>query len=202
MEINPPKLYTMGAVLTVVAYGLLLAVPVLAIAVVAVSVPRYGVISYLIPLLAIVIATFFLPFGFGNPHVMRLVRSLSPNAEPGDDRFIVQLTLTPRLRSGLRALLEDADDIGWLIVTDSSLVFEGDSVRLTVPVEQIRQLRPQSIGWRGLFVWGPRVRLSVSGLPDVEVLEFAERSSYLLPASRRTAQRLYRSLSKRFQIRS
>jgi len=113
--------------------------------------------------------------------------------------FIVQLTLTPRLRSGLRALLEDADDIGWLSVTPSSLLFRGDSIQLTVPFTQIQQLEPQSIGWRGLFVWGPRVRLRVSGLPKVEALEFAERSSWLLPASRRTARRLFRCLSEAWQ---
>lgn len=197
IEVKPPRLYTTAAVLAVVAYGLFLALPVLILSLVVISLPKYGLFTFLIPLLAIAVATFFLPFGFGNPLVSRLVRTLRPAAETGQDRFIVQLTLTPRLRSGLRALMEDADDIGWLSFTSSALVFQGDSVQLCVPFEKIQQLRPQSIGVRGLFVWGPRVALAVSGLPNVTALEFAERSSWLLPSSRRTARELYQCLAQK-----
>ena len=81
---------------------------------------------------------FFLPFGLGNTHVARLVRSLNPGASRDEDGFIVQLTVSPRLRSGLRALLEDADDIGYLTFAANELRFQGDSVKLSAPWEDIQ----------------------------------------------------------------
>jgi hypothetical protein len=197
IQINPPRLFGGAAILWVVAYGLLLALPVFVLTVVVVSQPKYGPVTYLIPLLALAFATVFLPFGFGNPHVSRLVGALGPLGQQKGERFIVQLTLTPRLRSGLRALVEDADDIGWLVITESGLLFEGDSVRMSVPCHQIRDLQSGSSGWRGLFVCGPRTRLAVAGLQKVERLEFAERSSWWVPGSRRTAWKIYQSLAER-----
>ena len=73
IQINPPRLFGGAAILWVVAYGLLLALPVFVLTVVVVSQPKYGPVTYLIPLLALAFATVFLPFGFGNPHVSRLV---------------------------------------------------------------------------------------------------------------------------------
>ncbi|MCX6926027.1 MAG: hypothetical protein NT154_22885, partial [Verrucomicrobia bacterium] len=116
-------------------------------------------------------------------------------AGKSEDGFIVQLTVSPRIRSGFRAALEDADDIGYLSFSDTGLVFQGDSVKLTVPFDCIEQVQPQNIGLRGLFVCGGRVTVLVSDLPEIESLEFAERSSWLLPTSRAVARRLYARLS-------
>ena len=77
--------------------------------VLVVSVTQFSLLTALIPLLVVAATAYFLPFGLGNTHVTRLVRSLNPAAAQGGEGFIVQLTLSPRLRSGLRALLEDAD---------------------------------------------------------------------------------------------
>ncbi|HWX22330.1 MAG TPA: hypothetical protein VN578_20710 [Candidatus Binatia bacterium] len=202
IQINPPRLFTAWAVLGVIGYGLLLALPVLLVTVVVVCMPKYGVVTYLVPLGAMAAATMFLPLGFGNVYVARLVRSLRPGGRQEPGQFIVQLTLVPRLRSGLRALLEDADDIGWLGITESALVFEGDSVQLSVPFEYIQEVRPQTIGWRGLFVCGARLRLEVPGMPKATRLEFAERSSWWVPTSRQTAQMLYRSVTEKVSKRS
>jgi len=156
---------------------------------------RFGPLTVLIPLLVVAATAYFLPFGLGNAHVTRLVHSLDPAAAKGEDGFIVQLTLSPRLRTGLRALLEDADDIGYLSFTGTGLLFQGDSVKLTVPFDCILEVRPQNIGLRGLFVYGRRIRLVVSGLPQVGAIEFAERSSWVLPTSRAMTQKLYERLS-------
>src|SRR4051812_46559728 len=86
--------FSAGAVLVVCAYGLLLVIPVI-IAMMVVSVLQFGVWTFLIPMAAIATATYFLPFGFGNAYVSRLVHSVGKN--PGG--FIVQLTFSPRLRS-------------------------------------------------------------------------------------------------------
>lgn len=175
------------------AYGLILVAPILVV-LLAVSVTPLGVNTVLIPLLTVAVATFFLPFGFGNTHVARLVRSFEPAAgEPG--RFIVQLSAQPRLRSGLGALLEDADDVGSLDVSGSSLHFRGDSVELTVPLDQIRSVRRQTLGWRGLFLYGPLVVVELQGLPELERVKFAERSSSVITQSRKIARDLYRSIS-------
>jgi len=194
IDIAQPKRFTTGAVLLVSAYGVLLAVPFL-LGVLAISLVKFGVLTVLIPLLVVVATAYFLPFGLGNTHVTRLVHSLPPAAGQGEDGFIVQLTLAPRLRSGLRAILEDADDIGYLRFTGTALQFEGDSVRLSVPYNHIQQLRPQNIGLRGLFVYGRRIRLVVSGLPQVTALEFAERYSRVLPTSRAITRKLYARLA-------
>jgi len=196
-EITRPRLFTAGAVAVVNAYGMLMITPIFS-AIIAVSVIKLGVFTVLIPLLALAATAFFLPFGLGNTHVTRLVRSLNPGAGQKGDGFIVQLTVSPRLRSGLRALLEDADDIGYLTFSGKGLSFQGDSVQLSVPWENIQLVRSLNIGWRGLFVYGRRIKLVVSGWPEVESFEIAERSSWLLPASRAITRRLYERLSTNF----
>jgi hypothetical protein len=75
------------------------------------------------------------------------------------------------------------------------MVFHGDSVNLSLPFEQIEEIRPQSVGLRGLY--GARIALVVSGLRGIKSLEFAERSSWVLPTSNKTTRRLYERLAKR-----
>jgi hypothetical protein len=180
IEIAKPRLFTAGAVAIVSAYGILLATPFL-ISVLVISVIKFGILTVLIPLLVVAATAYFLP--------------LNPAAAKDVDGFIVQLTLSPRLRTGLRALLEDADDIGYLSFTGTGLLFQGDSVKLTIPFDRIQQVRPQNIGLRGLFVYGRRIRLVVSDLPQAEAFEFAERSSFLLPTSRSITRKLHQRLS-------
>ena len=194
IEITQPRLFTAGAVVVASAYGILLAVP-FCISVLVISTVRLGIHTALIPLLVVMATAYFLPFGLGNTYITRLVRSLNRSAGQSEDGFIVQLTLSPRIRSGLRAVLEDADDIGYLSFSGTELLFQGDSVKLTVPFDCIKQVRPQNIGLRGLFVYGRRITVLVSGLPEIESFEFAERSSCLLPASRTIASKLYARLS-------
>ena len=198
-QIAPPRLLTVGTVLVISAYGLLLVIPVLG-AILVVSLLRLSLLTFLLPVLAAVITTFFLPLGFGNPYVVKLARSLPNNPAITPESFVAQITFSPRLRSGARALLEDADDIGWLSFSQSGLSFHGDSVQLSVPFDQIREVRTESIGWRGLFLYGPQTVVSVSGLPNASTLKLAERSSWLLPASRTNAKRLQSALVARINL--
>ena len=179
IEINRPRLFTAGAVAIVNAYGILLATPILS-SILVVSVIKLGVLTVAIPLLAVAATACFLPFGLGNAHITRLVRALNPDAGKDEDGFIVQLTLSPRLRSGLRGLLEDADDIGYLTFNRNELCYQGDSIKLVLPWEDIQLVRPRNIGLRGLFVYGRRIQVVVSGWPEAAAFEFAERSSCLL----------------------
>ena len=195
IEIAQPRLFTARAVLVVCAYGIFLCLPVF-VSVLAMSLHWVGLLSLLYPFLVLCATVYFLPFGFGNSYVARLVRSLNPDAGPASDAFIVQLSLSPRLRSGIRAIVEDADDIGRLRVAGPDLVFQGDSVTLSIPFDQIKTVRLQNIGVRGLFAY-PCIALAVPGLPNVESVIFAERSTCLLPAARRRTKHLYERLSSR-----
>jgi hypothetical protein len=153
-----------------------------------------GLAPLALPFLALGITAFFLPFGLGNPGVAWLVGRLHPRPAPGEEGFVVQLALAPRVRSGLWAIMEDADDIGWLSLTEVGLKFQGDSVQIWVPFQQVSRVRLLNVGLRGLFVYGARIVVQVEGLPNFQALEFAERSSWLLPASRRTTRRLHERL--------
>ena len=193
IEVGPPKLFTTAGVVVINAYGLLLIIPFLA-SVLVISLLKFGVLTWLIPIVVVIATAYFLPFAVGNARVVRMVRSLNIPAGKAEDSFVVQLTCSPRISSGLRAVLEDADDIGCLSFTPSELVFHGDSVKLSVPFDQIEKVRRQNVGLRGLFVYGPRIELVVSGLPEVKSLEFAERSSWLLTTSRKTTRKLFECL--------
>lgn len=161
----------------------------------AVTMIKLGILTAVIPLMSLAVTAYFLPFGLGNPIVKKLVKSVNPGTSETQDRFIVQMTLSPRIRSGLRAVIEDADDLGYLSCTESELNFRGDSVRLRIPWKQVDEVRPQNIGWRGRFLYGSRIKITVSGIPNVETVTFSERSSLLLPTSKRVTRRLCERIS-------
>jgi hypothetical protein len=189
VEVTSPKAFTPRTIVVIAACGLLLVTPVL-ISLMAVTLIKLGILTFLIPAGVIAFTAYFLPVGLGNPVVTRLVRSLRIDANEEMDGFIVQITMSPRIRSGLRAVIEDADDLGYLSFTDSGLVFQGDSVRLRIPWKQISDVRPQNIGWRGRYLYGPRIKICVAGIPNVEAVAFSERSSLLLPTSKRVTRKL------------
>jgi len=197
IEINEPKIFTTKAVLVICAYGLFLCVPVF-ISLLALSLRKWGLFSFLYPLLVIAASSFFLPFGFGNPYVNRLLRrNIPPTAS---DALIVQVTLKPRIRSGIRALVEDADDIGWLRFDATELVFSGDSIKWTIPFDQVKELKSRNVGLRGLFFYRA-ISLTAHGLVDFQSIQIAERSSCLLPASRRITRDLFQRLSSLMALR-
>ncbi len=194
IEITAPRRFTMGTVFVLTSFGIFRAVPVI-LAILIVSVLQFGAVTFLLPIAALIASAIVVPFGLGNPYITKLVRDIDPAAAKNPNNFIVQLTLSPRLRSGLRAVLEDADDIGVLSFNDSELSFTGDSVKFTVPRSQISAVQPQNPGLRGFFFYGRRITLVVSGLPKIQALELAERSSWLLPTSRRITKELYQKLT-------
>jgi hypothetical protein len=193
IEIRPPRLFTTPAIAAITAYGLIVSVPVLA-AMLVISVRGFSITTFLVPLGALAIASFFLPFGFGNPLVVRRVQGLKPVAIQTANAFVVQLAFNPRLREGWRALLEDADDFGWLELSDSALNFYGDSVTLSLPYAAVARVRLRTSGWRGLFAYGARITLETQGLQSISSIQFAERSSWILPVSRTNANRIYEAL--------
>jgi hypothetical protein len=189
MEINTPRRFSARAILLLNGAGLLLLLPVVASFAVA-SFFGLGVMTYVIPLATALVALFFLPLGFGNPAIVRWVRSGQP-ARTGRG-MAVQLTLEPRLRSGFQAMLEDADDIGWLSVTAEGIRFEGDSIMLVIPREQVATVRRRTVGWRGLFLYGARIEITAKDSGDWRAFVFGERESKFLPQSRNKSRELTR----------
>src|SRR5438477_5981415 len=195
LESKAPTLLTGSAFSAITLWGLLMVLPVL-LAMMMVSLLQFGLLTFLVPLATIAVTLFLLPLGFGNWYVARLVRPLRPAAGADTDLFLVQLTCQPRMRAGLSAILDDADDLGFLSFDDSKIVFVGDSVRLSVPFDRIREMRRESSGWRALFAYGPRSSFSVEGLPAAGRFAFAERSSWHLAGSRRNARRMHERLRR------
>src|SRR2546423_1825319 len=198
IELSRPRRFTTRALFALHVYNVLLVLPIF-LSVLALSLLKLGWLTLLLPLLALAATAWFLPFGLGNSYVARLVRSMPPEKVTPGEAFIVQLTVYPRLRSGLRALVEDADDVGLLTFTASEIIFHGDSVRLRLPFKNIEQSRLQNVGPRGRFIYGRRIELLVTGLPNVEAVEFAERSSRLLPTSRRLTNLICERLNSRIK---
>ena len=111
--------------------------------------------------------------------------------------MIAQITLCPRVRTGLRALIEDADDIGYLSLNDSGLLFRGDSLTLIIPFERIKAVEGENVGSRGLYVSAGRIHLDISGLENFDAVEIAERGSRVLPTSRKITRELFYRLKSR-----
>lgn len=183
-----------GTLALISACGLVLLLPILAV-MLYVTTLSFGPASFVIPLVAVGLATWFLPFGFGNAYVAWRFRTLRPPSADPARTFLAQLTLAPRLCDGVRALAEDADDLGWLTVTNDTVEWHGDAVQLVIPFRCIRKVELRTVGWRGVFVYGPRTAIEVPDLPQITALEFAERSSWILPGSRRAAKALYDALA-------
>lgn len=180
-----PKRFSFAAVLGLNAFGLLLGLPIVA-SIAWVSFRPLGLQTYLFPLATTGLAIWLLPFGLGN----WLARRLAPEAKPSGGGWLVQVTAKPRVRTGLRAMLEDADDIGWLQVEGGQVRFEGDSLRLCVGPENVRGLCVANIGFRGLFLYGSKVEIELAGAGGLQGVEIAERQSLLLPESRRRSREL------------
>jgi hypothetical protein len=192
VQVSEPKLYTSGAIAVVSAYGLIGIVPVIFLFLI-VSLLGFKLSTLLIGVAVIALIIWLLPLVSGNPYVTKLVRRLVSDAACDPKSFVVQLTLSPRLRSDLRALAEDADDIGCLTVNASGFTYHGDSIKLSVPFQHIARVERKYRGLRSLFV--PRIVVTVTGLDGVASFEFGERSSIFLPASRKTSKALYELLS-------
>jgi len=197
-QVKNPSRFTVGVILASTVYGLILLGPVL-VAVVAMTAFRFGILTFMVPLAAVAVATFFLPLGFGNPYICKLAQTLrrGPSTEP--DQYVVQLTREPRIQTGIRAILEDADDIGVLSLTDAGLDFNGDSVDLSVPFKALRDLHQRNAGGRALFLYGPHTAFTVTGLPEAGLIRLAERSSWLLPTSHRNANLMFRRLQEKLE---
>ena len=186
IETSTPRQFAARAIFVLNCHGLLALIPVVVLVpfAVLVSLKTGSFPAFLsIVLLTAFLPVFFFPLILGNSYVTKLVESISPSKN--SKGFVVQMTLSPRKYSGVRALVEDADDIGRLSVTNDQVLYDGDAVKLRLPVSSIKSVESRNIGWRGMWVCSPRIRVTVAGLPGVTQVEFCDRSSLTIPDSRR-----------------
>ena len=202
IEITQPKLFTKKAILVINAYIVLGVIPIVILNFLISPIfeffKREQALS--LSLVALVLVVFqylyFNPIWLGNPYVRKLVRSLNVSDRSG---YVIQLAIIPRLKSGFRAFLEDADDMGFLAITENELVFKGDSVKFSLPYAQIINIRKRNVGWRGAWIYGHRIQIDFMDSTNKKSFEFAERSSLSIPASRRITTELINSLSAKIQ---
>jgi hypothetical protein len=183
------------SILAKYAFSLLLAIPVLA-ALLVISLRNLGVWTLGIPLLTLIGVVYILP-SLGNAYVSWILRGLVSHDSKAPDGLIVQITLCPRVRKGFRALIEDADDLGYLVLGETELMFQGDSLELFLPFERIISVHGENVGLRGLYVSSGRIRLDISGLDGFEAVEIAERASRVLPSSRKITRQLFQQIKSR-----
>jgi hypothetical protein len=193
LQVGSPRHFTMFALLVLHASGLLLVIPVI-FAVLGMTLLEPGVISLSLPFWALAATALLLPLGQGNGYIRRIGRKIDPQAVLGPDSFLVQVTFRPRLATGIRAMLEDADDVGWLHVEPEKISFQGDSVRFQISTASIQRIQPQNIGLKGLWVYGRQIEIVATDLPNVKSIEVAERGSLLLPSSKRISAQLCEKL--------
>ena len=139
---------------------------------------------------------FFMPSLLAvNPYVKRIVRRFLevPSAMP--EKEVFQISLHPRLFSGLRAFLEDADDVGVLTLGADAVSFDGDHIALSIPYSQVQAVESRNVGWRGLWIFGNRIEVCARHGGSEKSFVFLERASCTLLGSRRITARIFRGLS-------
>jgi hypothetical protein len=203
IETAKPRLFTSRACWIINLFSVVLLIPlgiallIIAIAFMFLPIVSAGVFSLCLLIAAMFCTLYFFPAGLANPYVSRLVESRQARVGNEDNSFISQIALSPRLFSGVRGFIEDADDVGRLQINEADFRYEGDSIMLQVPYGCVTRVKKTNIGWRGLWICGPRIKVCFSGLPGLEEIEFCERSALTLISNRKRANRIFKEISAR-----
>ncbi|MCC6357089.1 MAG: hypothetical protein IT577_24660 [Verrucomicrobiae bacterium] len=138
----------------------------------------------------------FLPVGMSNP----LVKTLCAPLRIEDStlpQYCVQIKFEPREHRGIRAFLEDADDVGILRFERDSLAFQGDAVSFAVPYSTITDLRRVSTGLRGYYLLGKYIQFDATTIGPYKWIAIGERESNLLTTSHKLSRAIFHTLSER-----
>ena len=105
-----------------------------------------------IPVIALILSLAAIWLAPSIFHVNYYIRSLVLRTQPSPpgDGYVCQISTAPRQYTGLRGFLEDADDVGWLTVTEDGLRFNGDHTEAQLSWRETTSLQLSGIGWRGL----------------------------------------------------
>jgi hypothetical protein len=97
----------------------------------------------------------------------------------------------------LWGFLEDADDIGVLRVAEDDVSFVGDHVNISIPFSAIESIGKHNIGWRGFWLSGKRIRLTLRDATAYSQVEFCERQSTTLIAAYKISKKIFTLLAER-----
>lgn len=148
--------------------------------------------------LAVILAgLFILPVALANPYVTRIVRRSIRNPGGPGSAFVVQMASCPRIYEGLRGWLEDADDVGYLHFAPDALLFTGDHAALWLPFDTLTEISVHSVGWRGLWLCGKRIRVRSPLLGGRKYIEFMDRSAWTVVGSLRISREILAELTSR-----
>jgi hypothetical protein len=200
IELRPASRFGVAALVIIWSFGLFLLAPVL-LSLFAVSLIRLSSLTLLLPASVLILTAIIIPFGQANLFIRQQVHKLGTEPIDGES-FVVQLTLHPRLKRGLRGMVEDADDFGRLIFRPEGLVFEGDAVTLWLPYGAIVSVQGKNVGARGRYIAGGRILLETRGLENFEGFEIADRSSLTSAQASRQARKIFGLLSGRIDAGS
>lgn len=136
---------------------------------------------------------FFMPaIMFANYYIKALVSHLRPI--DGETSYICQVSTLPRSCTGIRAFLEDADDVGFLSIHAGSIEFRGDHSDLTIALSNNVVVELHNVGWRGFWCAGRRVRILLLEHEEIQEIDIAERQSWTIIQSRRLALQIFEAI--------
>ncbi|MFA6567973.1 MAG: hypothetical protein WCS96_07145 [Victivallales bacterium] len=136
---------------------------------------------------------FFYPLLLGVNYYIKLI--VGRIMSPPEGAHVCQISMTPKLCCGLRAFLEDADDIGYLTISSDCIEFRGDSIEFSIPKAEISNFRNYNIGWRGCWIIGKRIKFTISGHDKFKEIEVCERHTCTIPNSRFLSDQIYAQIS-------
>ena len=129
-----------------------------------------------------------------NYYIKRILkqRGIVPSEKSS---YVFQISTLPRQLSGLRGVLEDADDIGILTLGKTNFTFNGANIQTTIPYTSIASAEKESGGSRVLFLMS-RIKITLldnenSGIKEIL---FCERDSSSTPESWKTTELVFSSL--------
>jgi hypothetical protein len=110
---------------------------------------------------------------------------------------VCQFSTHPRRYTGVRGFLECADDIGVLSLEVNGLRFHGDHTEVFLPYTEALHVYTKNVGYRGLWLVGDRIRIIPNDTASFSEIEFHERQSYTIPASRRYTREIVAQLREK-----
>jgi hypothetical protein len=128
---------------------------------------------------------FFMPAASGNPYVRHIVKKSVGTDYDSTSSIIWQASFSPRIYDGFRGFMEDADDIGYIRVSERAFEFKGSHISFSLPFDCVKEVRLSNIGWRGFWLYGQRIRILTRSFDKFEGVEFIERASDTIISSRR-----------------
>lgn len=138
-----------------------------------------------------------LPFLLANPYIRYLLRKEFAAKTASTPCYDCHITLTPRLYTGFRGVIEDADDIGRLEISRDALVFTGDHINIYLPFDSIVSATSENCGSRRLWMLGNQIVIRTDKLVGLTGFHLNERQSNTTAGSHRIAKEIFRVLQQR-----